>query len=133
MLAGNALQFPQVGGRLASAERAATGLRPDRQHLLQRCCPGKWFSVGRQDMRSERLDAEDGREGRGGRPLDFPDPDRTAETYIGALGGPGTFDAFLAAVRSQRKGHWDPALTAAAVNDYVRAGFGMKRLAAPAQ
>ena len=67
------------------------------------------------------------------RQLAFPDPGRTVGTYMAFLGGQPTFDAFLAAVRTQAKGHWDPALTAPAVNDYVRAGYGIARAAVPAE
>ena len=61
----------------------------------------------------------------------YPDPNLTVETYMATLGGQPNFEAFIAAVRAQAKGHWNPALTASAVNDYVRAGFGIARMAAP--
>jgi hypothetical protein len=36
-----------------------------------------------------------------------------------------TFEAFLAAAREQSRSNWRPELTAAAVNDYIREGFGV--------
>jgi len=57
--------------------------------------------------------------------LGFSDPNRTVGTYDTTLGGPGTFEDFMARARLQSKGNWNTALTAAAVNDYIRAGFGV--------
>jgi hypothetical protein len=57
----------------------------------------------------------------------WPDPSRTIETYDrDILGGPGTLDHFLSLARQQSKDHWNPALTAHAVNNYIRAGFGIQ-------
>jgi mucin-2 len=54
------------------------------------------------------------------------DGTRTIETYDSAiLGGPGTFAHFIGLARQQSKGNWNPALKATAINNYIRAGFGM--------
>ena len=54
------------------------------------------------------------------------DENRTIETYDSAvLGGPGTFAHFIGLARQQSKGNWNPALMATAINNYIRAGFGM--------
>jgi hypothetical protein len=53
-----------------------------------------------------------------------PAPERTIETYDLTLGGPGTLDHFMSLARQQSRDHWNPALTAQAVNTYIRAGFG---------
>ena len=56
----------------------------------------------------------------------YPDPNRTIATYDSAvLGGPGTFADFIAKADDQSKSIWNPALTADAVNNYIRAGFGI--------
>jgi hypothetical protein len=57
----------------------------------------------------------------------FPDPDRTIETYAKSLGLGSALDAFMQAANNQSRAHWDPRLTAGAVNDYIRQGFGMSR------
>ena len=65
--------------------------------------------------------------------INYPDPSRNLETYMQSVGGTATVDAFIAAMRSQTKGNWQSAYTATAVNDYVRAGFGVAALgSAPA-
>jgi hypothetical protein len=55
----------------------------------------------------------------------FPDPSRTIATYHGSIGGTATYEAFLAEARLQSKAYWRPAYTADAVNQYIRAGFGL--------
>lgn len=57
----------------------------------------------------------------------FPDPGRGVESYMASLGLPPTLDAFLARARLQDKATWDDRFTAAAVNSYVREGFGVGR------
>jgi chitodextrinase len=62
-----------------------------------------------------------------GAPEPFPQPGRTVGTYYDSLVGSfghTSFD-FIAAARRQSKANWNPALMAAAVNDYIRAGFGI--------
>jgi len=55
----------------------------------------------------------------------YPDPTRTIETYHASIGGAATFDAFMAGARQQSKANWRPEYTSYAVNNYVRAGFGL--------
>jgi hypothetical protein len=59
--------------------------------------------------------------------VQFVDPGRDISTYAASIGlKNATLEGFLAAARQQRRGHWDSRLTAAAVNDYIRAGFEQK-------
>lgn len=60
----------------------------------------------------------------------LPDPERDIQSYMASIGH--TFDnyqesleAFLLLARLQRRGNWSPELTADAVCQYIRAGFGM--------
>jgi hypothetical protein len=55
----------------------------------------------------------------------FPDPERTVETYMASLNRPGTLEAFLAEARQQSRTNWREDFTAGAVNRYIRQGFGM--------
>lgn len=59
---------------------------------------------------------------------DFPDPTRCIESYVDYLQLTGTdtkVDKFIKALEGQSKANWNPALTAPAVNDWLRAGFGL--------
>ena len=62
-----------------------------------------------------------------GAPEPFPNPGRTVGTYYNSIVGSSghTSSDFIAAARGQSKDNWNPALTAAAANDYIRAGFGI--------
>ncbi len=57
--------------------------------------------------------------------VSYPDPGRTVGRYNVALGGVNSTEAFLAEALNQRRGYWRHEYTAAAVNDYIRAGFGL--------
>ncbi|MDP9175588.1 MAG: right-handed parallel beta-helix repeat-containing protein [Planctomycetota bacterium] len=60
-------------------------------------------------------------------PVHFVDPNRTIATYAASIHlARATLEGFLAAARTQRRGHWDDRLTADAVNTYIRAGFAVK-------
>ncbi|MFH0935051.1 MAG: hypothetical protein V1879_07590, partial [Pseudomonadota bacterium] len=50
-------------------------------------------------------------------------PDRTVETYLASQGFATDMDSFAAELKQQSKFNWRPALTADAINDYIRAGF----------
>jgi hypothetical protein len=57
----------------------------------------------------------------------FPAPTRSVGSYYATLGlgGTGQLSDFLSAARLQSKGNWNSQLMAAAVNSYIRAGFGL--------
>ena len=54
----------------------------------------------------------------------YPDPGRTIGSYMESLGLQGAEEEFAAHALSQSRQDWDPAFSAGAVNDYIRAGFG---------
>ncbi|MFN5943458.1 MAG: hypothetical protein ACK46I_00080 [Phycisphaerae bacterium] len=55
----------------------------------------------------------------------FPDPSRTMASYAASIGLEPSLEAFLAEARKQSRNNWRPELTAAAVNRYIREGFGL--------
>lgn len=53
------------------------------------------------------------------------DPGRTIETYDrDILGGPGTVADFISKAETNSQANWNAAYTAAAVNNWIRAGYG---------
>jgi hypothetical protein len=58
-------------------------------------------------------------------PVAPPDPERDIAAYGRTLGAEDGAAAFLAGLRAQSRAAWRPEYTAAAVNRYVRAGFGL--------
>ena len=55
----------------------------------------------------------------------FPNPSRTLSSYYNTIFNTNTGAmGFINAARENRRGRWDPRLTAPAVNDWIRAGFG---------
>jgi hypothetical protein len=60
-------------------------------------------------------------------PIQFVDPNRDIASYAKSIGlQDASLEGFLAAARQQQRGHWDPRLTADAVNNYIRAGFAIR-------
>jgi len=83
---------------------------------------GNWTLSGRSS--SERMLITN--YGSGARPSEdatWVDATRTVAKYNATQGGAETFAAFVANVRANRKGAWNSAFTAHAVNEYIRAGL----------
>jgi hypothetical protein len=55
----------------------------------------------------------------------YPDPDRTIETYSESVGGGGTQEGIIARCLLQQLTTWDENYTAVSILNYFRAGFGM--------
>lgn len=55
----------------------------------------------------------------------YPAPGRTLADYNQSLGGAKSFEAFMDVVLNRPLGQWDEKYTAGAINDYIRAGFGL--------
>jgi hypothetical protein len=84
------------------------------------------FMIGEQRMDFAQWSGKTG-DNSSTAPVQFVDPGRDISTYSASIGLTETsLEGFLAAARQQRRGHWDDHLTAAAVNDYIRAGFQIK-------
>ncbi|MCC5887228.1 MAG: hypothetical protein JJT88_12420 [Gammaproteobacteria bacterium] len=69
--------------------------------------------------------AESGEVGSSFARVDYPDPERTIDSYMVSLGQSGGAEEFMALALNQSRGNWEAAYTAAAVNDYIRKGFGI--------
>ena len=84
--------------------------------------PNGWFAPG------ETFDGWISLSGEQGAEVDevlLPDPSRDIASYMAMMGLESSLEAFMAEARQQRKGYWRDEFTAAAVNAYIREGFGM--------
>jgi hypothetical protein len=86
---------------------------------------GSWFRVGTGSggmswwqPRAEEWDAQAGA-------VSYPDPNRSVATYWTSLGKTGGYQGFMDRARQQSRSNWDPRISAPAVNDYIREGFGL--------
>lgn len=61
--------------------------------------------------------------------VSFPDPTRSIETYMNAIGETPLLDAFYAKCREQNRYHWDTRFTADSVNAWIKAGFNIQTVA----
>ncbi len=55
----------------------------------------------------------------------FPDSSASIGSYHASIGGTATLEAFLTEARLQGRRNWRPEYTAPAVNEYMRAAFGL--------
>lgn len=58
--------------------------------------------------------------------IEYPDDTRSIQSYMKHLGLDPTHEAFYAEIRKQCRANWRPEFTAPVINDWMRAGFGMK-------
>tara|TARA_B110000503_G_scaffold103004_1_gene153813 strand:+ start:5907 stop:7850 length:1944 start_codon:yes stop_codon:yes gene_type:complete len=54
----------------------------------------------------------------------FSEPGRSFETYLALIGASGSIDIFVDLVANQSKDSWARDLTAEAISDYIRGGYG---------
>ena len=57
--------------------------------------------------------------------LSYPDPGRTLDSYVATINPSWTLTDFYAAIRTVSKANWHPEYMAPAINNYIRAGFGV--------
>lgn len=58
--------------------------------------------------------------------VDYPHPNRNLKTYHEWIGGEPSTEAYMLNAIKQSRGNWNQTYTAAAVNAYIREGFGMQ-------
>jgi hypothetical protein len=88
--------------------------------------PSRWFRLGGNSYAFEnwrRIVKDDG--STTAAPT-FPDPERNIDSYQQHLGLEATHDAFIAEALQQSRFNWRREFTAAAVNSYIREGFGLQ-------
>jgi hypothetical protein len=121
----NDFQNPSVSGYLVRQAGAFTGVSYARNRYWSSAASGAWFSLAGSDLDFAGWTAASGETGAVVQPVGYPSPERRRlSAYHASLGGEATQDAFIAAARGQSRVRWRPELTAAAVNAWIRAGFG---------
>ena len=88
----------------------------------------EWFQLDGQGTSFDGWTRRTGEQGSAAKDVQPPDPVRTIENYMAHLGLEPTLDAFIEEARKQSRGNWRSQFTAAAVNDWVRQGFGRRTI-----
>ncbi len=129
VIAENLFQFAGIPSTLIQADAPlGTGVTFRGNTYDSAAEPERWFRVSGRDVSLEQWIEQTGEQESRRQRMDFPDPDRGIDTYMQSLGKPATFDAFLAEVRQQSKVNWRREFTAAAINNWIRAGFGLAQV-----
>jgi hypothetical protein len=92
---------------------------------------GEWFQVDSNYMSLSEWSAQTGDTNSQIGALDYPDPNRTMETYAAHLGHSASLEAFIEQAKQQSKLNWQEAYTAVGVNSYLRAGFDRRANSTP--
>jgi hypothetical protein len=129
VLRDNLIQFPGLASPLIHLEGSPAGYRLSGNTYVSRAGSNRWFTAGkeRKGMALQELAKLVAEAGASSRDTRFPDRARTVEAYDAHCGGKASLGDFITRARRQFKGNWRRGYTAAAVNDWIRAGFGMKR------
>lgn len=126
VVTGNEIVDLELGSRLIEQMGAFAGYTYQGNRYASSAPANAWFLVegqGAVDLdgwiaQSGEADAE------AIAPPAYPDPERDAESYAAAIDVGTSLDELLAAARGQTRLTWRHDLTAPAINDWVRAGFG---------
>ena len=122
VFSGNKVQFPGLTTSTVVTEPAPLAISfRDSTYYTDRAT-GTWFTVAGADVGFASWQAAQEQSAVAHKVV-FRDAARTLQSYMASLGGTGTYEAFIAAMRAQSKMNWRPELTAHAVNEYFRAGF----------
>jgi hypothetical protein len=123
-VAGNTFVDPDQGSCLVDHAGSFAPLTYDGNHYSTSAGAGDWFCVGGDRLSLAAWQAASGESSADTDVPAWPDPGRTIGGYAGTLGLPPTLEGFVAEARLQSRHDWSPELTAAAVNAYIRAGYG---------
>jgi hypothetical protein len=126
----NAVQCQNISARLLSAV-SLTGLSFSSNSYFSTRTENQWFAIGGANVNLANWVTRSGETGAQGTALSYPDPNRTVEAYHVSLGKPATFTAFIDEARKQSRANWRREYTAAAINDWIRGGFGITMQVSP--
>lgn len=126
---GNDMQDPNAvaGSPLILHDQSVSvgALTSSGNRLHSSLAAGNWVMVGGQSRSLDDWKTLVGDTTTVAQRVTYPDPERTIATYQASLGGSGGLAGFMQEARRQGKSNWRAAYTAAAANQYFRAGFGM--------
>jgi len=86
--------------------------------------PDLWFSIDGSDENFDSWQASTGDINSTADRDQFSEPPRSFETYLSLIGASGSIDTFVDLVANQSKQDWSRDLTAQAIAEYIREGYG---------
>jgi hypothetical protein len=120
---GNHLQQPCDAVLVAHVNPASWQFSQNRYYTQRG--KGMRFKRGDEWFGYEQWAAVSGEAGAREERIEYSDPGRTVARYAADLVLAESTEAFLSAARRQSRDHWRDEYTAAAVNRYLREGFGL--------
>ncbi len=129
VFANNRFLMPWEDRALISAQGELRGFRFAENSYWSRRPAGEWFALGGKPVALARWAQAAGEQRASAVEPQLPQPQRTIENYMAHLALEPSFEAFLAEVRRQSRANWRREFTAAAVNGWVRRGYGLAKAA----
>jgi hypothetical protein len=125
LFANNTVADTQFGSRLVHFSGPFSGYKFEGNKYRSSANENQWFNVSGQGQNLNGWTAASGEKNASTFDVAaFPDPDRDAESYAQHIGEGSTLEDLLSAARKQSRLNWRTELTAPAINDWIRAGFG---------
>ncbi|MBI2839096.1 MAG: hypothetical protein HYX75_12320 [Acidobacteria bacterium] len=122
---GNALQCPGLRSALIRSSGSLANYVFSGNTYFSARPAGQWFAVAGSRTGLGGWVRASGETGASSQQVSYPDPDRHIAAYQAHLGRTATIDAFIQEARRQSKYNWRKEYTAASVNTWIRAGFGI--------
>jgi hypothetical protein len=119
----NTIMSPIYGEQLLSTLGSIDGITFSRNNWYSSRAGSSWYELDKREASWSQWQAASGETGGSNGQVALADTTRCIETYQQSLGKPATLPAFAAEARQQSKATWRVEYTAAAVNDWIRAGF----------
>jgi hypothetical protein len=126
----NAVQSQNIAARLLTTS-GFTGLSFSSNSYYSTRAANEWFAINGMNTNLTNWVTRSGETGVLGTAVPYPDPNRTVETYHASMGKPATLVAFIEEARKQSKANWRLEYTAAWINNWIRAGFGITMSVSP--
>jgi hypothetical protein len=125
LIRGNQIQMPGLETRLVSLSgEDRKGVRFEANTYYSEAATNTWFSVNGTDLGFDDWVKQSGETDATLEKVEYPDDTRNIQNYMKHLGLEPTHDAFIREIRKQCRSNWRKEFTAAAINDWIRAGFG---------
>ncbi len=125
-LQNNAIQSPSGNVRLVQTDSDISNYVFVANQYYSDRVENQWFNLGGNSLNLNGWIEETSEANSSNIPINYPEPNRTIESYMENQGKEASFSAFITEIRSQSKYNWKPQYTAIAVNNYLREGFDLE-------
>ena len=118
----NIINIPENSGYFVYAQSTVSGVSFSGNKYYGDNLSSAYFRVNNSNLSTSQWTTLTGDNSTFGQ-HSFPDPTRSIETYMAAIGETGTVEAFMSKCKAQDRYNWDKRFMASSVNFWLKAGF----------